>query len=280
MDLGVLLDLLGWSGLDARQEVSSTLLQTLLVAPLVSLVVTRWQRGHERKQRVRMIPHLLGSTHPIRIHMDALTRGPEGDFVRGGLATFARQFDQRTDAMYDEDALGFYLGQPHFLIGRLRERITAQVDYVDGLLDLFAPHFRTPDAILAQRLRSALRSVERDVDGVQEAISVLRGSVDGTARFLRHLRDAGEAADPANVEQEGDSRRAALAQVTESMVGQADRVVERFDALPATLDAVADAGIELVEGFYDGQLRFDQILESLRAKRWYQEEEARVMEPG
>lgn len=274
MDFGVLLDFMGWSGLDARQEISSTLLQTLIVAPLVSLVVTRWQRAHERGQRVRMIPHLVWSTYPVRADMDALTTGPEGDMVRGGLAMFARQFDQRTDKMYDGQALGFYLGQPQFLIGRLRARITQQVDYVDGLLDLFAPHFRTSDAIQAQRLRSALRAVEQEVDGVQEAVSVLGGSVSSTVRLLEQIRDTEAAADPQD-EEGARTRRTLLSQASESMVRQADELVERFDALPSVLDPIADAAIALVEGFYDDTIPYARIVERIRAKRWYKEEEAR-----
>jgi hypothetical protein len=273
MDFTVLLDLFGWSPLDARREFSSTLLQTLIVAPLVSVVVTRWHRANERRQRIRMIPHLVWSTYPIRMHMDAILEGPEGDFVRGGLAMFARQFDQRTDKMYDEDALAFYLGQPSFLVGRLRERVTAQVDYVDGLLDLFAPHFRTSDAIHAQRLRSALRKVEVEVDAVGEATSVLRGSLAGTVRFLRHLEDA-DASEDASDGEAAAARRTAVAQTADAMIRQADGLTDRLAALPGSLDAVADAAIELVEGFYDGSVPFDRVVASLRKTRWYQEEEA------
>ncbi len=273
MDLGVLLDVIGWSGLDARQEISSTLLQTLIVAPLVSLVVTRWQRAHERSQRVRMIPHLVWSTYPVRAHMDALTSGPEGDFVRGGLAMFARQFDQRTDKMYEAQALSFHLGHPAFLIGRLRDRITQQVDYVDGLLDLFAPHLRTSDAIHAQRLRSSLRAVEHEVEGVKEAVSALRGSVASTVQYLTHLRNTDAAADPGD-EEGASTRRTALSQATESMVRQADEHPERFDASPSGLDPSTDATIALVVGFYDDTMPYERIVESLRSQRWYKEEEA------
>lgn len=272
---------LGWTKFDLRQQFVTTVLQTLFVAPMVSIVIAIWQRRAERSQRVKMVPHIVWSTFPIRLAMDQIVEGPDGDFVRGGLEIFARQYELQTEKIYDPEALSFYLGHPQYLSRILKERVASQCDYVDGLLDLFAPHFRTGDSVSAQRVRSALREIEKSVSGMEEGVNLLAGNISSTCKFLAHLRDVDTSKDIDKEDDDGQKEGKPIRddirdQALQSMQSRARELINKFDALPSTLDDVAAATMKLVEGFYEDRLDYTKILKKLEKNKWFREEHERL----
>jgi hypothetical protein len=245
-------------------------LQILIIAPIVSFVVTARQRARERSERLRMVPHLIWSTFPIRRSMDALVDGQDGELALAGLNMFARQYETKTEKMYDANALRFYLGHPHLLSGILKQRVADQVDYVDGLLDLFAPHFRTADAVRAQGIRSSLRDLEREVTGIREGIDALAGTTDGTTKFLAHLK-----ATEATVEG-AERRRSVIDDAAKKRMTQARELAAGYAGLPKMLDSVAASIVEMVEGIYDKKAPYTTIMDTLNKKRWFENEMARL----
>lgn len=226
--------------LNLLSEAVGILVTVLIVTPLVSYVVARRQAVVERDERKKMMPHLLESCDPISRLLLAVENSSDADFIEAGLEAVRRKVGGKVpDGPYNP-SYELALENPHFIFATMKERLETQVQYIDSLVDLFAPHFRTVDAHFAMQFREKLRDPVRDLNEILEQIQWLISATRSFEKLQEHLESVDATKDTGG--QEGVAMREdMIKQMRENIDSKAHELFSKYKSLDNRAKAISKA---------------------------------------
>lgn len=138
----------------------------IIISPLVSWIIARKQAANQRNERIKMSAPLRESYKEVHSMLLQIAKGRDADFITGGLEMVRRKINREIKDGPFNPSYEMALGNPDYILRTIRQKIETQVRYINSLIDLFAPHFRTQDAYLAARYLEHLKSPSDDLNRV------------------------------------------------------------------------------------------------------------------
>lgn len=202
----------------------------LITSPLVSWIVAKRQARNERNERVKMIPHLKHSYSLIHQILLSVENGSDADFIEAGFEVVRRKIGGQMSSGPYNPSYEFALGNPDFIFRTIKQKIDTQVRYINSLIGLFAPHFRTADAYLAMEYLEKLRDPSQDLNEILQRIQWLISSVEAFEKFGGHLSAVEETEETGG--QEGvKTRDSVINQMRENIEKSLNEIFTKYKSL-------------------------------------------------
>jgi hypothetical protein len=116
----------------------------------------------------------------------------DADFIEAGFEAVRRKVaGEMSEGPYNP-SYELALGNPSHIFSTIKSRLDTQINYIDSLISLFSPHFRTSDAYSAMRYLDSLREPSRDLNVILQKIQWLSSSAESFEKFGGHLASVEE----------------------------------------------------------------------------------------
>ncbi|MEP3703584.1 MAG: hypothetical protein ABJN20_05895, partial [Lentilitoribacter sp.] len=198
-----------------------------------------------RNERIKMCPHLKSAYEPIHESLMAVENSGDSDFIEAGFEAVRRKLaGEMPDGPYNP-SYELALGNPHHIFSTIKNRVDTQIKYIDSLISLFSPHFRTTDAYSAMTYLDALRDPSRELNIILQKMQWLRSAAESFEKFGEHLTSVDESEETGG-EDGVEMREELMNNMRENITNEVNDIFSMYKSLDNRAQACQKALDELI----------------------------------